>query len=138
MEGDVGAAMHVPVEHHQPVHHAPAERVHGVELGAPQPLLLLLLLVTELLRELAESRVWQTVGGRGVELTEGAGHQGVGHQWDVAEQLVHLGPAVHEEEGGEHRDHAQQLPESDLDTEEDDGDDEEDDEKEKMKYQPME
>ena len=63
-----------------------------------------------------------------MELTEGAGgDHGVGQQGDVAEQLVHLGPAVHEEEGGEHRHHPQQLAEPDLDTEEDDGDDEEDD-----------
>ena len=143
VEGDVGAAVHVPVERHQPVHHAPAERVHGVELGAEaaHPLLphLLLVLMLSLLRVLSEPGVGgggEAVGGWGVELTEG-GHQGVGEQRDVAEQLVHLGPAVHEEEGGEHGHHAQQLAQSDLDTEEDDGDDEEDDEEQEVEYQPV-
>ena len=139
VEGYVGGVVHVPVEHHQPVHHPSAQGIHRVELGASMTLDMFTVIITIsfVINNMWEL-YWQAVRRRMmVNITIMTSNISTKER-NVAEELIDFGPAVHEEEGGKNRNNSKEFSETDLDTEEDDRNYKKHHQQEQVEYQPVE
>ena len=145
MKGYVGVTSHGSVEDHESVQHTSAERINRIELSSKNNQIFtaspLIILQHFFIICIVMNVDGDTVGSsrkRWMQVTVVRGLQTITwHQRQVAEQLVHLDPAVDEEEAGEGGHHPQQLPQTHLHAEHGHGDNEEDDEESEVVDHPV-